>query len=153
MRALAFATAAIMIVALQSVFAQSPAVPAATPTAPPPAPSVPPPAPQAQVFDSITPDQMAAALRELGYRASIRALSDGKSKVVATGMDGYNVGTYLLNCDANWNCPSLEFETTIDKDPKFTLALVNSWNSTTRYTKLYIDPHSLSLTFDYDFYI
>lgn len=109
-------------------------------------------APAPAIVHYVTPDEMAAAVRELGYRAEIRNLS-GTSKMIATGMDGLNVAIYLFGCTNGTQCPSLELETTFEKDPTVTLTLANNWNSQTRYTKAYIDPQSGSLTFDYDFFL
>jgi len=104
------------------------------------------------IIHYVTPDEMAAAVRELGYRAEIRNISD-TSKMIATGMDGLNVAIYLFGCDGGTKCPSLELETTFEKDASFTITLANNWNSQTRYTKAYIDPQSGALTFDYDFFL
>ncbi len=136
MRGLTGLTAALLLAAELPAFA-APAVPAA----PPPS-----------IIHYITPDDMAAAMRELGYRAEIRNLSDN-SKMIATGMDGWNVAIYLFNCTNGTQCASLEFETTFDKDPTYTLTLANNWNSQRRYTKAYIDTQTGALTFDFDFFV
>jgi hypothetical protein len=122
------------------------AIPTAAAAAPAAAPATP------TIIHYVTPDEMAAAVRELGYRAEIRNLSD-TSKMIATGMDGLNVAIYMFGCTNGTQCPSLELETTFEKDPSFTLTLANNWNSQTRYTKAYIDLQSGALTFDYDFFL
>jgi hypothetical protein len=145
MRNLIASTAAFFLFVEPVAFAQN--------SAPPAAPAVTAAAPASPaVINYVTPDQMAQVARDLGYRAEIRNLSDN-SKMIATGMDGLNVAIYLFRCDNGTNCPSIEFETTFDKDPSFTLTLANKWNSQTRYTKAYIDPQSGALTFDYDFFL
>src|ERR1700759_4780472 len=135
MRGLTSLTAALLIAAALPAFAD------------PSAPATPAPPPQPQVIHYINPDDMAALMRELGYRAEIRNLSSDKSKMIATGMDGWNVAVYLFNCTNGAQCASLEFETTFDKDPTYTLTLANNWNSQRRYTKAYIDPQTGALTF------
>jgi hypothetical protein len=146
MRHVMFVTTALLSIAFHPALAQ-------TQSATPPAPAAPAAAaPAAAIIHYVTPDDMAAAVRELGYRAEIRKLSD-TSKMISTGMDGLNVAIYLFGCTNGTQCPSLELETTFEKDPTFTLTLANNWNSQTRYTKAYIDPQSGALTFDYDFFL
>jgi hypothetical protein len=129
---------------------------AATPqNAPPPSQNAPPAAPAASDnITSVTPDQMAAIMRDAGYKADVYEFgTTTKHKAVATAMEGYKVRVYFYSCDAQNKCGSLNFETSFTKSPNFTLALTNKWNAEHRYTKLYIDPSDGSLNFDFDIFV
>ncbi|HTJ01674.1 MAG TPA: YbjN domain-containing protein [Methylovirgula sp.] len=130
---------------------------AATPqNAPPSSQNVPPAAAPAATdnITSVTPDQMAAIMRDAGYKADVYEFgTTTKHKAVATAMEGYKVRVYFYSCDAQNKCGSLNFETSFTKSPNFTLALTNKWNAEHRYTKLYIDPSDGSLNFDFDIFV
>jgi hypothetical protein len=129
MRALGFVVAISLAFSHQPSFAETTAPPATT---------------SPEILTSVTMDYMASTLRELGYRADV------KDNFLITAMSGYKVGIFFFNCDADRKCLAIEFETFIGKDPKYTIALANTWNSKQRYTKLYIDPQNGTLMFDYD---
>jgi hypothetical protein len=124
-------------------------------TAPQPQPPQTPAAPpQPDNITSITPDAMAAIMRDAGYKADVYEFgTTTKHKAVATAMEGYKVRVYFYSCDAQNKCGSLNFETSFTKSPNFTLALTNKWNAEHRYTKLYIDPTDGSLNFDFDIFV
>jgi hypothetical protein len=108
----------------------------------------------ADVITSITPDGMAAIMRDAGYKADVYEFGTAtKHKAVATAMEGYKVRVYFYSCDPQYKCGSLNFETTFTKSPNFTIALINKWNAEHRYTKLYIDPSDGSLNFDFDIFV
>lgn len=113
------------------------------------------PAAATDIVTSITPDAMAAIMRDAGYKADVYEFgtTTPKHKAVATAMEGYKVRVYFYSCDAQFKCGSLNFETSFTKSPNFTLALTNKWNTEHRYTKLYIDPSDGSLNFDFDIFV
>lgn len=113
-----------------------------------------PPAAQSDIITSITPEAMAAIMRDAGYKADVYEFgTTTKHKAVATAMEGYKVRVYFYSCDPQNKCGSLNFETSFTKSPNFTLALTNKWNAEHRYTKLYIDPSDGSLNFDFDIFV
>lgn len=112
------------------------------------------PAQQSDIITTITPDAMAAIMRDAGYKADVYEFgTTTKHKAVATAMEGYKVRVYFYSCDAQYKCGSLNFETSFTKSANFTLALTNKWNTEHRYTKLYIDPSDGSLNFDFDIFV
>ncbi|MGO9134746.1 MAG: YbjN domain-containing protein [Methylovirgula sp.] len=123
-------------------------------TAQPAPQNTPAPATQTDIVTSITPEGLAAIMRDAGYKADVYEYgTTTKHKAIATAMEGYKVRVYFYSCDAQNKCGSLNFETSFTKSPNFTLALANKWNTDHRYTKLYIDPADQSLTFDFDIFI
>lgn len=141
MRAFALAAVTALFVCQNSAFAQTP------PAAPSGATMA-----DTDIIVSLNAEQVAAILQSLGYRAAVHVLAD-KSKDVATGMGGYNVYIYFYDCDANLKCTAIQYEVPIDKDPKFTISMTNTWNAKKRYSRLYINPDNGSLIFDYDLFI
>jgi hypothetical protein len=94
------------------------------------------PAAAAEVFTSFTPDEVAAILRDAGYRAQIEHKDNTYS--IVTGMGGYTVVAWLI-CDNNSNkCDSLDWDIAFNASPTFTLELANKWNREKRYAKAYI---------------
>jgi hypothetical protein len=112
-----------------------------------PAPqNTPAPAPAAQtdIVTSITPEGLAAIMRDAGYKADVYEYGTTTK---------HKARVYFYSCDAQNKCGSLNFETSFTKSPNFTVTLANKWNTDHRYTKLYIDPTDQSLTFDFDIFI
>ena len=87
-----------------------------------------------QVVTEFTPDQVAAILRDAGYRAEI--VHENEKYHILTGMGGYKVVLYLYCKDTK--CTSLDWDVSFTAAPKYTLTLVNKWNREKRYTKAYI---------------
>jgi hypothetical protein len=117
---LAFAVLAISLSLVGSSSAQAPAQAPASPN---------------QVFTSFTPDEVAAILRDAGYRAQIEFKDNTYS--IVTGMGGYTVVAWLI-CDKNKSCDSLDWDIAFNASPNFTLELANKWNREKRYAKAYI---------------
>ncbi len=88
-----------------------------------------------QVSTSFTPDDVAAILRDAGYRAQIEFKDNTYS--IVTGMGGYTVVAWLI-CDKNKSCDSLDWDIAFNASPSFTLELANKWNREKRYAKAYI---------------
>jgi hypothetical protein len=100
------------------------------------------------VMDRITREEMAALLRDAGYRAEI---AQGKeSKFIRTAMSGYKVAVYFYDCNDD-GCAALQLSTLFDKAPNLTIHAANDWNAKHRYARAYIDTSDESLFFEYDF--
>jgi hypothetical protein len=100
------------------------------------------------VMDRITQKEMAALLRDAGYRAEI---TQGKeSRYIRTAMSGYKVAVYFYDCTDD-GCAALQFSTIFDKAPNLTIHVANSWNAQHRYARAYIDTSDESIFFEYDF--
>ena len=101
-----------------------------------------------EVMTKITPEAMAAVLRDAGYRAEIQ---QGKStKYIRTAMAGYKVAVYFYDCEED-GCGAMQLSTGFDKSPRLTATLANKWNSEHRYARAYVDPSDGSFYFEYDF--
>ncbi len=100
------------------------------------------------VMDKITQEEMAALLRDAGYRAEI---AQGKeSRYIRTAMAGYKVAVYFYDCTDD-GCGALQLSTLFDKAPNLTIHAANDWNAQHRYARAYIDTSDDSFFFEYDF--
>jgi hypothetical protein len=85
-------------------------------------------------FSKVTPEQVASALTQAGYRAQVTTKNN--NKFVTTKMHNFNVTVTFYGCDMQ-GCGSLQFISWFND--KVTLDFVNAWNARWRYTKAAID--------------
>jgi hypothetical protein len=83
----------------------------------------------AQTVSAADPEGLAAALQDLGYRATIDSADDG-DPLIRSMADGTNFRIWFYGCDdANSNCTGLNFSAGFDLTKGTTLAKMNDWNN------------------------
>ena len=99
--------------------------------------------PQGYVCAS-NPQSVVGALQAAGYKAELkpdtakdRADGDGVSYVSTAG-GGYTYEIDFKNCTKGADCQSLEFVATFNKDAANSLAMVNDWNRSKRFSAMYL---------------
>jgi hypothetical protein len=81
---------------------------------------------------------VAEALQEHGYKAEIKRNDKGEPYILS----GANGGTFEIvfyDCKNDTGCQSLDFYSWYDKDPLYTLDIVNEWNSSKRFLTVNLD--------------
>jgi hypothetical protein len=92
----------------------------------------------AEIVTGVTRDQVVSILKDNGYRAEIVAGRPGSTGAfVRTGIAGHTVVVWFFDCAAE-TCSAIQFWTGFQKSPKFSAALVERWNSESRYAKLHL---------------
>ena len=92
--------------------------------------------PSTQVLGKVTPEQVASALQQAGYRAQVVADSNGKH--IDTAFRNMNTGVLFYNCD-NQGCGSFQYLTGWTKDPSLSVEYANAWNAAYLFAKAYVD--------------
>src|SRR5712691_5642542 len=87
-----------------------------------------------QVLSRITPEQLAAALTQAGFRSQVT--TSNNEKYVKSTMHGFNVTVILKDCN-NQGCGNYGFVTWFGD--KVNLDFVNAWNNQWRFGKASID--------------
>jgi len=90
-----------------------------------------------EVFNSFKPDEVAAILRDAGYRAEV--ITANNSTRVLTGMGGWNVNVYFYDCNDSGDCRSLQYRVWLDKMDNYSLNAANKWNHEKRFAKAYLN--------------
>lgn len=95
----------------------------------------------------VSPEQFAGVLQEIGFRAEILTNDKGRQRI-RTRMGGWNVAVLFYNCKDNKDCTSVRFST-YWTEKKWNADFANAWNSSRRFSKLFIDKEN-DLGIDYD---
>jgi hypothetical protein len=91
-----------------------------------------------RVIDVSSIDNVAALMKEAGYKAEIKVGKDGDSYIQSsTGGNGFQVNFY--GCKGKVGCDSFEFYSWFKKEPFFSPVMANEWNATHRVLKVAID--------------
>ena len=104
---------------------------------------------QQEVILSVTPDEMAKILQDIGYRAEILKNNEGKRRI-RTRIGGWNVTLNFYSCDDKENCKSIGLRSFFENEKKKSAAFANEWNREKRFTKVYIDKDN-DVNIEYDF--
>ena len=92
----------------------------------------------AALADNLTadnPDAVAAAIRDMGYRAEMNADSNGKPKI-SSSAEGVNFSIYFYGCDdKNLGCDSIQLQAGFDVSDPRPQEIITDWNSRKRYAK------------------
>jgi hypothetical protein len=89
------------------------------------------------VIDLRTPETVAKALQNAGYRAELKQDSKGNT-YVASAANGQNFSVQFYDC-GDEGCTSMQFYTWYKKQDYFSPALTNDWNAHKRFLKVAID--------------
>jgi hypothetical protein len=103
----------------------------------------------AEMYSKFTPNDIAEILRGLGYRAEVIIPEKGNPSI-RSGMAGWDVLVFLYSCEPD-GCMSLEYNLTVRKDPRFSLALLNTWNMEKRFAKTFLEKNG-NITLSADVY-
>ncbi len=91
-----------------------------------------------RVVDVSSVENVAALMKEAGYKAEIKTGKDGDSYIQsATGGNDFQVQFY--GCKNKVGCDSFEFFSWFKKEPFFSPVMANEWNATHRVLKVAID--------------
>lgn len=89
------------------------------------------------LLDLSSAEQVAAALRDVGYKAELKKNDDGSTYVLsAANGSGFTID--MTNCKA-LKCNGLSFQSYYDPEPVLTLAFANQWNNDNRFLKVSIN--------------
>jgi len=92
----------------------------------------------AQSVSAADPESIAAALRDLGWRATHAVDAEGDPMVQST-IEGIEYSIFFYGCSGGRNCSSLLFSAGFDLDNGSTLASMNDWNSGRLVGAAYLD--------------
>lgn len=94
---------------------------------------------QGQVFEDISPTEMAQLMQRWGYDAAIETLNDGSS-VVRSSAGGLNFDVNFFNCgDGKFpRCTDLQWQIAFNLQPPPTLESLNQWNVDWRFARSYL---------------
>jgi hypothetical protein len=91
-----------------------------------------------RIVDVSSIENVAALMREAGYKAEIKVGKNGDSYIESgIGGNGFQVNFY--GCKDKVGCDSLQFYSWYKKEPFFTVAMANEWNAGRRFLKVAID--------------
>jgi hypothetical protein len=89
---------------------------------------------QQQVISRITPEALAAAMTQAGWRSQVAVENNEKYVKMAIFQNRLNAFIDLYDCNQQ-GCAVLSFLIVFVKDPKQTPALANAYNSRTRFAR------------------
>jgi Putative bacterial sensory transduction regulator len=92
----------------------------------------------AQNVTADDPDAIVKLLQEWGYRATLVKDSQGDPKI-DSATAGVNFSVYFYGCTAGADCSSIQLSSGFDMESGTTPEVVNAWNSTKRFGKVYLD--------------
>lgn len=89
------------------------------------------------LLDLSTAEQVAAALRDAGYKAELKKNDDGSTYILsAANGSGFTID--MTDCKA-LKCNGLSFQSYYDPEPVLTVAFANQWNQDNRFLKVSIN--------------
>lgn len=91
-----------------------------------------------QMIDATDPDAIAGVLQGLGYRASVEVATNGNPRI-RSASNGLNFTIWFYACTDGRACRSIQFMTSQDLPSGMTATRANEWNSTKRFTELFLD--------------
>lgn len=95
-------------------------------------------APEGALLDLRQPGNVVTALQTAGYKAELKINKQGEPYILsATNGQSFTVEFY--GCDGLKDCNSFQFASWYKKDPLYTAALSNEWNSRNRFLKVAVD--------------
>ena len=101
-----------------------------------------------RLIDITQPAIVVAAMQEAGYKAVLKKNKEGEP-FVESGANGSPFTVHFYGCKDGKDCGSLQFYAWYKKQPSYTAALANRWNTDKRFLKAFIDDDGdLSTTFD-----
>ncbi len=89
------------------------------------------------LLDLSTPENVAAALQEAGYKAKIEKADDG-SRYILSAANGNGFTVDLTDCKA-LKCAGLSIQSFYKAEPYFNLAMANEWNQNNRFLRVSLD--------------
>ena len=103
---------------------------------------------QDKLFDARQPGELAVALRDAGYKAELKN-NDKGTPIITSSANGDPFTITFYGCTAAIDCGSFEFFSWYKKEPLFTVAFVNEWNTSKRFLRASIDKDGdLALSMD-----
>ena len=91
-----------------------------------------------KLLDLRQPEVVAAALREAGYKAVVKANSKGEP-FISSAANGAEFTIEFYGCTGVKDCGSYQFASWYKAEPLFTAAFANEWNSEKRFLKVAVD--------------
>ncbi|MCB9949256.1 MAG: YbjN domain-containing protein [Rhodospirillaceae bacterium] len=94
---------------------------------------------QGQVFQDISPNEMAQLMQQWGYPTEIESLSDG-SQVIRSNARGLNFDVNFFNCGEGKfpRCSDLQWQIAFNIQPAPTVESFNQWNTDWRFARAYL---------------
>ncbi|HEX2137596.1 MAG TPA: YbjN domain-containing protein [Microvirga sp.] len=92
----------------------------------------------AEMFTTITADQAANLIRDIGYRAEVISPVSETIHRVRTRIGGREAHVLLYSCKPD-KCLSMQIRTTYAKTDGYDLTVANDWNYNKRFLKVYLD--------------
>ncbi len=89
------------------------------------------------LLDLSTPENVASALQDAGYKAKIEKADDG-SRYILSAANGNGFTVDLTDCKA-LKCAGLSLQSFYQAEPYFNLAMANEWNQSNRFLKVSLD--------------
>lgn len=93
---------------------------------------------QDKLFDPTKPPEVAAALKDAGYKAELKTNDKGEP-FISSAANGSPFTVEFYGCKGVTDCGSFQFYGWFKKDPLYTIALANEWNASKRFLKIAID--------------
>ncbi len=93
---------------------------------------------QERTLDLTVPGNVVTALQAAGYKAKLEINKAGEP-FISSGANGSPFTVEFYGCEGLKTCQSIQFSSWYKKQPHFTPALVNEWNSRWRFLKIFID--------------
>lgn len=95
------------------------------------------PAAAQQVITKITPEALAAALKQAGWRSQVSVDNNQKYVEFSILQNRFNAFADLFGCDQQ-GCPLVTFGIVFVKSDRQTLQFVNSYNASIRFTRAFL---------------
>lgn len=90
------------------------------------------------MIDATDPERIAAAIRELGYRASLDADNVG-DPMIRSSAGGTDFLLYFFGCEDARDCTLLLFKAGYELGESVGIEQVNAWNESTLLGRAYVD--------------
>lgn len=89
-------------------------------------------------LDGSNPDKLAAAIKGLGYTASVSTDAEGYP-MIEGALDGSNYYIYFYGCDQTQGCNSIQFVSGYDLPDGMSMTDVNEWHRAKRFGRVELD--------------